>query len=260
MERAPVDRSPLSAGHDAYLLGRVRVGDMVAYQELYTSNYGPALAFARTLTDTHRADDLVAEAFVRVYGAIRDGKGPTRAVRPYLLTTIRNLHRNAVRAESRVVLVDDYGDVPTSSQPTVDHDHDLEFDRQVVHRAFSSLPLRWRTVLWLTAVDGVAMTEIAARLGISPNAAAQLSYRAREGLRRAFLREHLAVRTVAPQCAPLVGLLPAAARDGGTSRQRQRVEDHLAGCASCTDLLAMLTAANRVLAAAPLTRLVQPRQ
>lgn len=48
------------------------------------------------------------------------------------------------------------------------------------------LPERWRNALWYSEVEQLTSSEVAGVLGISPNAAAALTYRAREGLRRAW--------------------------------------------------------------------------
>ena len=56
-------------------------------------------------------------------------------------------------------------------------------------RALRSLSPRWQAVLWLTEIEGRSSVEVGELLGLSPNAAAALTGRAREGLRRAYLRE-----------------------------------------------------------------------
>ena len=51
-----------------------------------------ARAAARSLTrSTADADDAVAEAFARVLAVMRRGGGPEVAMRPYLMTVVRNV-------------------------------------------------------------------------------------------------------------------------------------------------------------------------
>src|SRR5436309_2713413 len=64
-------------------------------------------------------------------------------------------------------------------------------DAQLVARAFSDLPERWRSVLWLTEVEGIPAREVATRLGLTANGAAQLAVRARAGLRERYLQAHV---------------------------------------------------------------------
>ena len=58
-------------------------------------------------------------------------------------------------------------------------------------QAFASLPERWQLVLWHTEVEGRSAAEVAPILGLAPNAVAALAYRAREGLRQAYLNAHI---------------------------------------------------------------------
>lgn len=60
-------------------------------------------------------------------------------------------------------------------------------DRAEVLSALSSLPESWRRVLWSLEVEGHTPREVAAVLGLAPNAVSALAYRARSGLRRAYL-------------------------------------------------------------------------
>ncbi|MBV9660091.1 MAG: sigma-70 family RNA polymerase sigma factor [Acidimicrobiales bacterium] len=55
-----------------------------------------------------------------------------------------------------------------------------------VETLFGSLPLRWRTALWLSEVEGYEPSVIAAVLGVSTSMAAQLVARSRRGLANRF--------------------------------------------------------------------------
>ncbi|GAA1726604.1 hypothetical protein GCM10009746_05550 [Microbacterium paludicola] len=48
------------------------------------------MTVARSITSTVDPDDLVQEAYTRIFQAIRRGGGPTGAFRAYLFTAIRN--------------------------------------------------------------------------------------------------------------------------------------------------------------------------
>ena len=50
----------------------------------------------------------------------------------------------------------------------------------------TTLPTRWREILWRTIVVGEPLSVVAATMGLKPNAAAALSFRARRGLSKAY--------------------------------------------------------------------------
>lgn len=70
-----------------------RSGDKAAFGELWSRHAQSGIVVARGFTSSLDADDLVAEAFTRIYQRVFDGGGPDGAFRPYLYTTIRNLAR-----------------------------------------------------------------------------------------------------------------------------------------------------------------------
>ena len=81
--------------------------------------------------------------------------------------------------------------------------------------------------------------EVAPLLGLAPNAVAALAYRAREGLRQAYLQAHLHDQQAA-ECRDCAASLGAYVRDGLSARDRRRVDAHLDGCSSCKGLVAEL--------------------
>src|SRR4029077_20473180 len=136
------------------------------------------------------ADDLVSDAFTKVLTVLQRGGGPDLAFRAYLLTAVRRLHVDRIRSGSRLRPVDDL----TPFDPGVPfHDTAVEgFDNATAAKAFASLPERWQMVLWHTEVEQQKPADIAVLLGMSANSVSALDYRAREGLRQAFLSMHAA--------------------------------------------------------------------
>ena len=216
---------------DADLAAAVRSGDLEAYGELYRRHVGAARTQARQLAGPGpEADDLVAEAFARVLDMLRAGGGPQAAFRAYLLATLRNTLRDRARRDRRLEWSDDMArhdpGVPWEDTAVA------ALEAALAARAFRRLPERWQRVLWLTEVEQAPPTRVAALLGLSPNGVAALAYRAREGLRRAYLQEHLAAGAGRAH-APTVERLGAWARGGLTPRLRTRVDAHLAACPDC---------------------------
>ena len=216
---------------DRELLRRVRAGEDAAFAELFSRHAGVARGFAlRYATDAAEADDIAAEAFFRVLQAVRRGAGPDDNVRGYLLTVVRRLAAEW-RTRRR--------DVPVADEELsrrVDPDADQAGTRAEAHliaRAFTSLPQRWRRVLWQVEVEGERPAVVAPGFGLSPNATAALARRAREGLRAAYLQAHVPPATASTACQAVVDKLGAYTAGLVRGSEAQRIVAHLATCASC---------------------------
>src|SRR3954454_20016057 len=174
---------------DTELIESARSGDTSAFAELWRRHYRSGARVARQFTSSIDADDLVSEAYTRIYQRVLAGGGPTGAFRPYLFTTIRNLASSwgAARKDVQVDDIADFEDPATLDDPAA-----VALDKTLTARAFRSLPDRWQSVLWYTEVEGMDPHEVAPLLGMTANGVAALSYRAREGLRKAWLQAHIA--------------------------------------------------------------------
>jgi RNA polymerase sigma factor (sigma-70 family) len=228
---AGVAQACVSDADDRELLRRVRAGEDSAFAELFSRHAGVARGFAlRYATDATEADDIAAEAFFRVLQAVRRGAGPDDNVRGYLLTVVRRLAAEW-RTRRR--------DVPVADEELsrrVDPDADQAGTRAEAHliaRAFTSLPQRWRRVLWQVEVEGERPAVVAPRFGLSPNATAALARRAREGLRAAYLQAHVPPATASTACQTVVDKLGAYTAGLVRGAEAQRIVAHLAGCSSC---------------------------
>jgi RNA polymerase sigma factor (sigma-70 family) len=231
-----------TAPSDAELIHAVRAGDRHAYGVLYERHLAAARAHARQLTRSSAdADDLVSEGFAKVFAVLRAGHGPDRAFRAYLLTTLRNGLYQRMRQDRRLQLSDDMAQhdpgIPWSDPV------EAELNSSLAARAFSTLPERWQTVLWQSEVERHSTAEIAERLGLRPNAVAALAYRAREGLRQAYLQAHL---TEYPDesCRPTVHRLGGWTRGRLSRADAALVQAHLDGCDPCRKLAAELADVN----------------
>lgn len=219
-----------TASSDSALIARSRDGDMGAFGELWTRHAAAGRKVARLYTSTSDPDDLVSEAYVMVLQVLRRGSGPNDSFRPYLFTVIRNLAKRwgARRAESPVEMI---ADLPADIDVPADQEHGL--DREMVAAAFAALPERWRAVLWYTEVEGRSPGEIAPTMKITPNSVAALAYRAREGLRQAWLQEHVKSAQAEGECAWALSKIGEHTRAGLGKRDASRMDAHLASCASC---------------------------
>jgi RNA polymerase sigma factor (sigma-70 family) len=218
---------------DEQLIAAVRRGDRDSFAELWQRHSRSGLRVAAQFTSTLEPEDLVAEAYTRIYQAVISGGGPTGAFRPYLYTTIRNLASRTGAAYSDVNVEDiaDFEDPDAVADPQSAH-----LDRTLTVTAFRSLPERWQTVLWYTEIEGMDPQEAAPLLGITANGVAALSYRAREGLRKAWLQAHISDATATGEHQWTIARLGDFARDGLTARDTERVTSHLATCRDCASI------------------------
>jgi RNA polymerase sigma factor (sigma-70 family) len=215
---------------DEELIANARSGDQGAFAELWRRHYRSGARVARQFTSSIDADDLVSEAYTRIYQRVLAGGGPSGAFRPYLYTTIRNL-ASTWGARSRDIQVDDIADYEDPS--TLDDPVAIALDRTLTARAFRSLPERWQSVLWYTEVEGMDPHEVAPILGMSANGVAALSYRAREGLRKAWLQAHVSGPGASEACKWTMTRLGDHARHSLTIREQEKINDHLLTCAKC---------------------------
>ncbi|MFE2755675.1 sigma-70 family RNA polymerase sigma factor [Actinosynnema sp. NPDC059335] len=238
-------RTPEQVIEDDELVDAVRAGRTAAYARLWLLHRDVALGVARRMVRGQAdAEDVVSEAFARVLAQLRRGGGPDGpGFRAYLVTAVRNGVRDRARGETRVEPVADLELVAPARivVPFDDRGVTGAVERALVVDALRRLPARWRTVLWHTEIDGRPPAEVARLFGMTPNGVAALAYRAREGLRRAYLQAHLDRRVVpATACGWVVDRLGVWARGGLGASAADRVRDHLAGCGGCRRLLADL--------------------
>ena len=193
------------------------------YEELYVEHAPAARRVALSMVPRDVADDIVAEAFTRVLGAIRAGGGPGLAFRAYLLTAVRNTANDWLRASRRTTVVGDLGEdledrVPEENMGVArlsrgpEAETEARAEARLVAQAFAHLPARWRAVLWQLEVEGKAPAAVAPMFGLSANGVSALAVRAREGLRQAYLQEHIG--------SNISGVLPLVR--GGARRGRPR--------------------------------------
>jgi RNA polymerase sigma-70 factor (ECF subfamily) len=139
------------------------------------------LAYATQLTrDRAAAEDVVQEALVRAWrhpDSLVNGKG---SVRGWLLTVVRNIVTDQVRARNARPTEVAEGPVETA----VEQDHaDQVVNSMVVVDALSTLSAEHREVLEQIYLLGSTVAEAAKALGIPPGTVKSRSYYALRALR-----------------------------------------------------------------------------
>lgn len=227
--RAPGREDDLEGATDDELLVLVHRGSPAAFAELYRRHLSDARRYARRLARRHLhrdgGEDVLAEAVRRVLSALEHGRGPVIGFRQYLFTAIRTVAISQGAIADREDLVDI---VPDEICPAPDD----RLDAELAIEAFASLPRHWREVLWTSSIDDVAHSTIASRFGVSARSVAMRANRAREALRIAYVRAHLA-DSPSRSCRNATDLLARRAVAPLSARQARVLTKHLAGCADC---------------------------
>jgi len=230
---------------DAELLALARRDHDEAYAALFTRHSYAAHRLARHLGHRDEAEDIVAESFAQVLDLFRRGKGPERAFRAYLFTTVRHEAGRRAKARQRVMPTDDERQIDSVVPFGAGQ---LEgFEEAAIRGAYESLPARWRTVLWHLDVEGRKPQELGPMLKLTPNSVSALAYRARSALREAYLRQHInhegpaASRT----CREVRTKLSAYVRRTAPEREQAQVRTHLETCSECVAIHVDLEEVNR---------------
>ncbi|WP_433586079.1 sigma-70 family RNA polymerase sigma factor [Microbacterium hydrocarbonoxydans] len=216
---------------DNALLLRSRSGDRHAFSELWRRHSPVAVAYARSLgASPPDPEDVVSDAFLSILRQLRSGKGPQRSFRPYLLTTVKNTWMSHARRLPATTPIED-----AEHPPSLIGSIDIEamVNSAAVIEAFGSLPERWQHALWLSEVEQLPPREIAEVLHIRPNSAAALTYRARDALRKAWIRAHLRTAPTGSEHARVIELLGAYAHDDLAPRSERFVTTHIDECEAC---------------------------
>ncbi|MGV2951480.1 sigma-70 family RNA polymerase sigma factor, partial [Glutamicibacter sp. AGC46] len=218
---------------DADLIRGVRTGSREAQDHLYRRHKQVALNVAfRHTNSPSDAEDVVSEAFLRVFRIIERGAGPDEFFRAYLMTAVSREAFSRNKSATKQIAVEDVQEfLPGDAHA----DKAMErHESNFAIAAFNALTERWKTVLWLTEVEELPPRDVAPILGMTPNAVSALAVRAREGLREAYLAAHMNGQSGVPaNCADIREHLPAFIRGTLGIRNERDVKEHLKSCPNC---------------------------
>ena len=233
---APQDgrQNLIPAADDESLLDAVRNHDRQAYGELYRRHCGAVFAVARLHTNSHaEAEDITSEAFTRVLALLRSGGGPRQFLRAYLITAVSRLAADRANDLDRAQPQEPREQGKLDRVQLFDDIVVRQVDAAVVARAFASLPERWQEVLWYLEIEGYRPRQVASVVGIQPNAVSALAKRAREGLRTAYMQQHVSAQAL-EECGEYSAQLGAFVRGTLTPSKMRLMRDHLDSCERCT--------------------------
>ncbi len=180
--------SALSRAEDSAVPDRrsAAIDRQVQIEALYAAHYQPMLRMALLLMGgDSSAEDLVQEAFIRVYGSRSNIRDPDRAA-AYLRVTTMNLARNALR---RRLLAARHPPALPAVAATPEERAIAGVRGAVVVQALRQLPQRQREVVVLRYYADLSVTQTARALQISEGAVK--SYGSRGLARLSVLLEEL---------------------------------------------------------------------
>ncbi|MFD9970013.1 RICIN domain-containing protein [Streptomyces sp. NPDC059011] len=227
---------------DAELTGRIRVGDdgwEPAEIELVRRHRMVVLRYARLCCGApEAAEDLTDEAFARAFEAVRAGRGPRRAWRPYLIAAVRQAATAWAASGRRLDLspgfaawLDGLPDEVHQERATTAAE-----ENSAMLRAFWTLPELQQAALWSTVMDSVEPGESSTE----PSTAPTETEAARRNLYEAYLQAY-AAQASSRACRHLVAVMDDTVRRGVPSRT-QELERHTETCGNCSRARAELLA------------------
>ncbi len=231
---------------DAELMAATAAGDAAAYVALHERHMPAARHLARRLlADQAEAEQVLADTFSRVHGALRRGEGPAEALRPYLLTAVRRVAYERRSGEQAGAAAAE-AEIPDLGEPLFIDQAAAELESSPLARAFMSLPERQRAAVWLTQIEQADPGQAAALLGLTEAGLAELAEQACAALGQAYLKLYLDGLTRAECKAEADQLGPHL--DGATRGPDERtVQRHLRGCRECRAVAVELTGLGRSL-------------
>lgn len=169
---------------DAELVDRLKRYDAQAVS-LIVERYGAALHryVAAIVADSHLAEDIVAETYMRMLERIGDYKMTGAPFRAWLYRIAHNLAVNAVTRDRSVP-----GDALLARSEALSGNPAEAFEREELHemlrRSLRTLTDEQQQVLLLRFVAGMSIAEVAQQLQRSEGAVKQLQLRALRALGR----------------------------------------------------------------------------
>lgn len=228
----PAEEIPLTHREDAELAQLSTEGHQEAFEVLWARHRETALRVVSPLAKSD-AEDAVAEAYAEIWQQLQRGSAPPQHFKSYLIRVSKNVASKQYRDRQHTVTGLEVETLPeqplTQSSATIIEGRD---QRRLIIAAFVSLPKRWQQVLWLTTVDKLPRRKAASLLDLEPNAVSAIAVRAKEGLRIAWLEQHLPPpERVTHQ--RIASLLPKYVRRSLSNDNTARVNQHLTSCDPC---------------------------
>ena len=185
----PEIRSKYNHGARISKHGNLKTWTAADFSSIYVRFYPHLLRHAkRYLSSELQAEEVVQDAFLYVMTALPEIDSELGVLK-FLKWKVKLLALDVIRAtpNQREILVDSFDD-EISSQVT-DSGVERFDDLAIVRAALAKLSPRHREALLATVYEEKSSVEVAAKMGISDNAARQLVFRARAAFKKALVGE-----------------------------------------------------------------------
>ena len=171
-----------TADDERTLMVRLRARDAGAFRMLVDRHMSALLAIARrVLRDEAEAEDVVQEAFVKLWQSGAGLEIGDAGVRPWLRRVVTNQCIDRIRAGRRTDVTDEIPERPVQATQFTNL-AEIELSARVT-LALQGLPERQRQALVLFHFEGLSQNEVAVALEVSDEAVESLLSRARRTLR-----------------------------------------------------------------------------
>ena len=250
-------------GRDRDLVARYQGGDPAAFDDLYRRYFDRLHRFClRIARDTHEAEEIAQEAFVRAFRSMGSLQGERRFY-PWLTVIARRISIDRHRKAARIELIEE----PDAGADEGHFEHLFDaVDAHHVRTAMANLGPRHRDVLVLREAEELSYAQIAERLEVPMTTVEALLHRARKALRREYAA--VAGESRGLLSFPLVALVATRfdrlrARVGDRWLEAAAVAGPVAiGAVTAAVVLAPATTPDRLeleAAAAPTTTIAEPQ-
>lgn len=177
---------------DAEWIEACKRGERVAQRWLYEKYSGKMYYVClRYLGDRDDAQDVMHDAFVKVFAHIPKFRGEA-GIETWISRIMTNTSINVIRKRARTGIKKDIDDVKLAdeSDATGMIEVPQSLSDQVVLQMITELPVGYRTVLSMYALDGYSHREIAEALGISEGTSKSQLAKARRMLKQRIEQEN----------------------------------------------------------------------
>ena len=167
---------------DEQLIAGCIANDRESQQKLFSANAGKFKTLClRYMKDDMEAEDVLIEGFFKIFSKIKsyrgDGSFEGWMRRIIVNTAINKIRKNTL---SKLKYVDEYHDDSLS----FDYVPGTELEAQHLLKLIGELPVGYRTVFNMYAIDGFSHNEIAKTLGIDSGTSRSQLAKARSFLKR----------------------------------------------------------------------------
>ncbi len=190
IERFNITRNEMD--DDTKIMLRLKNGDRAAFDELYNRFSKKIYNYVMRYTgNTHTAEDITQEVFVKMYRAAKQYE-PTARFSTWIFTITTNLCINEYNRRKGIQLEDDIEQYNSKDAQNTTEDHVILNDmEQKLLKSMDALPANQRSALLLRIYGGMDYEEIARVLHVSPKAVKSLLNRARGRLINEHKRDFL---------------------------------------------------------------------